>query len=249
METFSNAIKCRQCRCVSESPVILPCCHSVCKKHEQERTRVVCSECECEYEVPKGGFQENIALSQIIASGISEVELRHEHKDAIKASNQVKEKLDQVKKLVMDPIYYIHERIGELKMRVDLAREEFKLKIDDEAESILRNLEEYENECKQSSSSNDIDSKVKEIEEKLEKTKLDLDMWTKYLDKFKIDCKECEIIQRKCKETVDKLQEQLELFQESLLMSNFEKTEKVVNGFEKLGILFDYKLVDFCFLF
>jgi hypothetical protein len=245
MEKFTNAIKCRHCRCVLETPVFLPCCHSVCKKHEKERKHVVCYECDTEYELPTGGFAGNKSLSEIIDSRIYEklckIDFGPEHKSAVNKCDQLKEMMEKIEELVKSPINYIHESISDLKLRIDLAREEMKLKIDEEAETILRNLEEYESDCKKSSESNENDSKVKEIMSKSDIEKLDLDEWTSYLSEFKVNCKEYENIENKCEESIGQLQNELDGFKKSLLMDKFYENEKVVIDFEKIKISFDYK--------
>lgn len=241
METFSNAIKCKQCRCVLESPVLLPCGHSACKKHENERNAVVCFECDTEYEVPREGFSECKALAQVIASGIYKIDLGPEHKNAINACDKLKEIIEEIDQLVKDPIFYIHEQIGELKMRIDMAREEFKMKIDEEADNILRNLESYESVCKDNLKSSNTESHIKNIESELEATKRDLDKWTKFFDNFNIDYDECVDTHNECEDSIDKLEDQLYYFQQTLLMNKFSETKLEVIDFEKIGIPFDYK--------
>jgi hypothetical protein len=247
METFVNAIKCRLCKCTLTSAVLLPCCHSICKKHEQESKTIVCTECDVEYEVPRDGFSENKDLANIIATGIlekvCEIDLGSEHKSAIDSCNKMKELIEKVETLFRDPIYYVHERIGELKSRIDLAREEFKLKIDEEAETLIKKVEEYERDCNENLRSSDAESKVKEdeLKSKLNATKLDLDVWTKYLDKLKVDSGEFKNIQNKCEVSIDNLQNQLDSFENTLLMNKFDETQVEVEGFENIQISFDYK--------
>jgi hypothetical protein len=243
MEAFLKSIKCQQCGIILESPVILPCSHSVCKKHEKENTTVVCTECEEIYDVPSEGYSENKALAEIIFSRISELELEPERKKTIKECNKLIEKIEEAKRLVDDPKDYIYDCILDLKLRIQLSREKFKLQIDQEAEMVMEFLEEYENECKKSSSSNEIESKVKEIKIGLEKTTIDLESWTKYLDNFKVSREEYENIQTKCEETILRIKNELALFQETLLTNttNIHAIERFINGFEKIDIVFDYR--------
>lgn len=74
MEKFTNALKCRNCRCMLETAIVIPCGHSVCKKHEEEREHIFCYKCDIEYEVPMptGGFPENKDLNKVINSKIYE---------------------------------------------------------------------------------------------------------------------------------------------------------------------------------
>lgn len=245
MEQFSQAIKCRLCKCILDSPVLLPCCHSVCKKHEKERKHIACYECDVEYEIPSGGFAEQKDLALIIASGIfqkvCEIDLGPEHKSAVKACKEMEKIIAEVEQLVKDPIFYVHERISELKMKIDLAREEFKWTIDEEAEVVLRKLQEYESECERNLKSIEILSTVNEIESELNAKKLDLDNWTRYLDNFKVDCKKFANIQNKCETEISQLNDDLESFQEIFLINKYRKYEQDVKDFEKIEICFHYK--------
>jgi hypothetical protein len=241
MENFSNVIKCRLCKCHLTAPVLLPCCHSVCKKHQHESKTIVCLECNIEHEVPSEGFAENKDLALIISTGIFAFDLGPKHKNAVESCNKMNELIEEVEQLVKDPINYIYEQIGDLKRRIDLAREEFKLKIDDEAEMLLKKMQKYENNCKQSLRSSSVESKLKRIESKMETTKLDLDNWRRYLDKFTVNCSEYENIQNKCKDSISEIKNRLDSLKKTFLMKKFDRNEEAVKSFEKIGISFDYK--------
>jgi hypothetical protein len=101
----------------------------------------------------------------ILAFVFERMQIDPEHKHARDACNQMSDQIEQVRRVVNDPFYYAYERIGELKMRVYLAQEEFKLQIDQEAEMIVLELEEYERDLKVYLKSNEIASAIKEIEE------------------------------------------------------------------------------------
>lgn len=163
-----------------------------------------------------------------------------EHKHALDACNQMSDQIEQVRQVVNDPFYYAHEQIGELKRRIYLAREEFKLQIDQEAETLVLELEEYERELEVYSKSNEIESAIKEMERKLDATKLNLDMWTRSLDRF-FDVGVYKTIQSKCEKSIRELKDELDSFKETSMKNKYKESEKAVSDFEKIQISFDYK--------
>jgi hypothetical protein len=63
------------------------------------------------------------------------------------------------KLLQKDPHYFINKAIGELKRETDSIRDEFKLEIDNKADAIIKELNDYEQECKKNLFSSDVSSK------------------------------------------------------------------------------------------
>lgn len=91
---------------------------------------------------------------------------------------------ERFEKLKNDPDDKIYNIISELKRDVDLRREELKNKIDKDALSIIKKLDEHEAECKAN-----ISSIKAEFEDnaKLNEWKTDLDRWRQQMRTFKKD--------------------------------------------------------------
>lgn len=56
--------------------------------------------------------------------------------------------LEAIEVMKKDPCHYICEKIGELKRELEQKREELKCRIDEEAESLMKEINSYEIECK-----------------------------------------------------------------------------------------------------
>ena len=71
MEKARKAISCVECLKRLESPVFLPCSHSICENHVKEvnKTSIKCGECGVEHKIPENaGFPRNHALEDIIST-------------------------------------------------------------------------------------------------------------------------------------------------------------------------------------
>lgn len=84
-----------------------------------------------------------------------------------------------------DPDFYINDVISELRNRVEIKREEAKLRIDHEAEKAIDELHLYEQECK--SNAHRDDGRIKAASERLQKSlvaiKEELDQWLEQLSR------------------------------------------------------------------
>ena len=144
MEIILDVMKCALCYELLESPVILPCSCSICKKHVQNQTNNVirCEICRVEHQIPSDGFYANRALQKLIKAEITKLDFGNVHKIAKESCESVEETLNEFKVLLRDPSFYTHERISELKNAVQLKGEELKLKIDEEMWKLIDRLEE-----------------------------------------------------------------------------------------------------------
>lgn len=150
MDTISLN-KCIDCQKTLQEPVILPCGESICKKHtkpdDPNQTKFDCKSCEQTHEIPSGGFIPNKRLEQMINYQIKNSLFDTNLVEAKFNCTKLNEMLDELDLLHRDPKYYISESIGELKFKIEIKREEFKMKIDREAEKLIDEMKEYQDEC------------------------------------------------------------------------------------------------------
>lgn len=152
MDRISKAIKCVECKKILETPVLLPCHHSVCKKHASEAKnsgldKLKCGECGVEHEIPVNEFPVIEALCEIIEAQIGSIDFGKAHKEATDSCNQLSQYIKKIEHLLNDPSAYIYEQVSELKNQVHTKSEQLKLKIDEETEKLLKKLSEYQNQC------------------------------------------------------------------------------------------------------
>ena len=150
MDKVLKAIKCPECKQLLETPVLLPCHHSICEKHVNEKKsgeKLICSKCGIDHEIPTNRFPLNEALCDIIEAQISSIDFGCFHKEATESCAKLRQNIKDMENLLNNPGDYTYDEIGQLKNLVHLKSEQLKLKIDEEAEKLLDNLNEYQSLC------------------------------------------------------------------------------------------------------
>jgi hypothetical protein len=183
MDAILNAIKCAICKQVLDSPVLLPCSHSICKKHTDTDINgglILCHECDREH--PKQEFPSNYALATIIASKIDKLDLGKDHKTAKESCEKLETVIKQFEQLLNDPNNFTHEEIDELERKLQLKREELKKQIDDEFDKIYDKLEEHKQKCKKHLTTNEYMVQSNKISEETEKVRVELREWLRVLN-------------------------------------------------------------------
>ena len=184
MDRILNTLKCPNCNEVLESPVILPCNHTICEKHVSNQTNecIKCEKCGAEHRIPVNGFQPNLALQEQIDIGIAHLDFGSVHNKAKKSCESFGEFLNKIEAILKDPFVIAHERINELKNSVQLKGEELKLKIDQEMKKLIDRLDEYERQSKEYSSSNEIKLESEKLKTELKSAHSNLDTWLRSLE-------------------------------------------------------------------
>ena len=185
MDRIRNAIKCAICREILESPVILPCSDTICKKHVTNQTNnlIRCEKCGIEHSIPTNGFPTLPFLEEIIKSEIGQLDFGSVHKEAKKSCESFEKALKEFEVLLKDPHFYTHERISELKNIVQLKGEELKLRIDEEMTKLIGKLGEYERQSKEYLSSNEFKVESTKFHSELKRAQSNLDSWIESLNK------------------------------------------------------------------
>jgi len=132
-----NALKCVSCFSILESPVILPCAHSVCGKHVDEHPKEVihCNTCE-DHDIPDSGFIPNLFAQEFLDH------LREEHTATVTSCRNLEDLISKFDLLKADPSNEIHEAIGELPVKIDLKKDEIILENENEEPRIIAMLDE-----------------------------------------------------------------------------------------------------------
>ena len=185
MDRILKAIKCAICREILESPVILPCNDTICKKHVSNQTNnlIRCEKCGVEHQIPTNGFPPIPFLEEIINSEIGQLDFGSVHKEAKKSCKSVENALKEFKVLLKDPYLFTNEKISELKNSVQLKGEELKLLIDEEMKKLIDKLEEYDKKSREYLSSNQLNIETKRLENELKVAQSNLDSWLTSLNK------------------------------------------------------------------
>jgi hypothetical protein len=236
MEAFLNSIKCTECKCVLEAPVLLPCGHSICKKHANTRQEFHCVACDTIHVVPQGGFYKNIALEQQLSARVQEAKFCAEYERALCSCRSFETSLQELGLFLKDPHYFINKTIGQLKMDADVMREEFKQKIDQIANELIRDLEGYEEECKRNLNVNNMKSRFEQTEESVKQMSPQLDEWKQQLAVFGSSEAVWTNIREKSEEERDNLEAILAEYKDECLLDKLVDFELKVSQFTKIQL-------------
>lgn len=213
------AIKCNECLSVLEKPVLLPCGSSVCCKHLeslQEET-FFCKSCEQDHHIEENNKIVIKSVEILINSNLKNLNLGPEYNSAFKMCNELEETINEMKTLRNDPAHFIKQTINRLKNKTELIREKFKLNIDDTADRILRQLNNYEKECEININSDDLKIKRSKIDDLLRKLKEDLTEWQHTFNDFGSSENEWKTIKKCSNETNVRLKKETSDFKKDLL--------------------------------
>jgi hypothetical protein len=225
MEVFLNSIKCPQCNIVLQTPIVLTCGHSICQSHviKSNEKSFHCTVCDILHAIPVGGFSINIALESMLAANIQKAKFCSHYEQAFSSFKEFEKTLGEFKLLRNDAFYFINKTIGELKMETDLLREELKWQIDEKANEIIKELDEYELECKQNlSSSDEITNYCQEMGNILSRLGKEMDIWKIDLAKFDSDQDKWKKIKESSENEMKNLTTKMEAFKEIILMRRID---------------------------
>ena len=142
MDQIINALKCANCREILSSPVILPCCHTICQSHTQVADEeIICAKCGSRH--PNKDFLVNEIAADMIKAQLTEFDFGHQHKEASISFDKLKKQLDKNDAILNDLEYFIDESIGELKNQVMLKSEQLKVRIDEITQELIDDLDDY----------------------------------------------------------------------------------------------------------
>lgn len=180
-DELKELIHCEICNQIYESPVILPCFHTVCLNHIDFGLKYKCVFCNQIHQIPDNGFPFDSRVMKLIRINenyikIDKINYGKINRSAKESCQQLEDLLDQSQTLAIDPYFYIHNYFSKLKNDIDLKKEEYILMIETSHEKIIRDIEHFENKCKfeaQMKSLNLYDL-IKVSKNKLEKWNADL---------------------------------------------------------------------------
>lgn len=229
MNRVSNAIKCVNCKCVLQTPVLLPCSHSICKKHTTDSSKgvIFCNKCGLEHSIPRlsstntEGFPLNEALAEIIESRILDPYFSKERRQTNESCEKLDEALTILEQMLKDPLYFTHEVIASLKDVIQLKGEEVKLKIDKKMANLLDKLEKCDQDCKNALKSSEYVRNLAKIEQ--ENVAI-LGKWLKTLDEINFNEFDGKRIKSESERVIESLESKLLQIKLDLLhLTQFDK--------------------------
>lgn len=140
-------IECPECKTVLVEPVILPCGHTVCKKHEKEQLVYFrCSTCTVKHEYPEHGrgFTPNTLVQNLLDHKLDKADLGAEHRVAEGSYRELRKLVDDFKLMRDTPELKIKQVAGEMRNSIEARREQAKRTIDEEADELIAEIDKYE---------------------------------------------------------------------------------------------------------
>jgi hypothetical protein len=225
MNKITSAITCVNCKNVLESPVFLPCSHSICQKHTQKRNRdgqlkaVICHTCNIEHPVPTSGeFPKNAQLADLIDSRINEFDFGKDYNDAKHSCQQFDEMLTKLEHVLADPRNYSYEMINNMRNKVQLRGEELKMKIDEKMDQVFSQISKYDESCKEFLTTSVYAEQFERLNSTKNLARKDLESWHATLDQMKRNDLEWQNIKKQSKAMIEIVKRDLARFQSDLLI-------------------------------
>ena len=205
MEQIKAALKCKVClEIFSSRPIILTCCfQTICFDHiaefkidaPKDESLVKCKL--CNKEILEKEFPTNTIAEEFLRLKISELHFGKGYVKSKSTCDRVKKLLSEVECTVQDPKNFIYESIAVVKNKIDIKREEFKLKIDTESAAMIKQLDELKIECDNNLSTEIFKEKLNALNKNKELINTKLGKWTRGLSLLTNDAYKWESIRSK----------------------------------------------------
>lgn len=236
MNQILEALKCVNCRNTLSQPVFLPCGHLICQIHtfssNQEKT--ICFKCGARH--PNSNFVIAEAVSNLIAAQLETINFGEKHTLSVKFCEKLGQQIDENNAILNEADLFIHESIGEIKRQLLLKSEQLKTLIDEINDEIVRDLDKFEQSCKNNFSSNEFTTRLDAFKEIIEVSKTKYDEWKSDLDRLSIDEAKWERIQNDSESTFKELRTSLERFKHEIFQGQLEKNKKKSCYYDEIGI-------------
>ena len=239
MDTVLNEIHCSKCDKRIETPVVLPCGHSTCKKHTtitHTQTQVICPNPECQKAYPCGEFPINHSLVNIIAAKIGSINFGEEHRQARENCREMEDKLKECEELLNNPKTFIQQDIESLKNRIDERGEFLKQSIDETIDNLKNDLLDYEGKCIENLKAKNFAKNYSDFESFYDALKSDVAEWKEILNDLEMDPEKVKTINEMSNRSIDLLQEKENNLRQSLMMNDFDKKVLIVENFENVQL-------------
>jgi len=196
VEKFKKFFDCDLCHQVLVDPISFPCGNNVCKDHldkllknvSKEKCFFQCEICQEEHFIPKSGFKVDKRLQRGLEIQFNTLKLTSIFDECKAVIKTVHEKVAKIEMLEKNSEVYIYDYFEDIKRKVDIRREDLKMKIDKYSDEVIQSIEGTQaNYIKLSKQANQISTNI-------EQSKKELQEYVKRFDKFDINDKKFEAI-------------------------------------------------------
>ena len=150
LDIARKALICGICKNVLQKPVILPCFKTVCELHLKNMKGLDCVLCQGWHAIPPEGFSENLMAKNKVDSQSYLSDEEKKWRAELDSSNSDFACLFERLELREPELeIFLYDYFAELRIKMDIHREEIKIEIDNIHERMLLQLNAYEKNCKE----------------------------------------------------------------------------------------------------
>ncbi len=149
VEKFKKFFDCDLCHQVLVDPISFPCGNNVCKDHldkllknvSKEKCFFQCEICQEEHFIPKSGFKVDKRLQRGLEIQFNTLKLTSIFDECKAVIKTVHEKVAKIEMLEKNSEVYIYDYFEDIKRKVDIRREDLKMKIDKYSDEVIQSIE------------------------------------------------------------------------------------------------------------
>lgn len=150
-------------------------------KNQQTNNMFKCQVCSEEHRVPKEGFVVNKRIQQVVDIKFNALKLNPVYDECKKEIEKAEEKLAEFRGLKKNSQGYTEEYFEEIKRKVELRREDLKMKIDQYSDEMIHNTETTQLKCRKLSEFMD------NLTAEINTSKIKLDKLINQFDSFQLN--------------------------------------------------------------
>ena len=198
VDKIKNFFDCDLCHELLVDPISIQCGSNVCKGHLDKLLKNVSKDkssfqfeiCKEEHFIPSSDFKVNKMVQNGLEIQFNTLKLTPIFDECKAVIKTVHEKVAKIEMLEKNSEVYIYDYFEDIKRKVDIRREDLKMKIDKYSDEVIQSIEGTQvNYIK-------ISKQVNQISTNIEQSKKELDYYMKRFDTFDINDKKFEDIKQ-----------------------------------------------------
>ena len=233
MKIIDDLIECKYCNHLFDEPVVLICCsESMCKKHfaeikySNQQDKFVCFNCNHVHELEI--FPMNKTIMKLIESKFDKFNFGKEYEHSKRKCSNLNLVTKELNSLISNPKKHIMDFVTNIKIKMELRREELKNSIDAICLELFEDLNMFEDDCYQNMQT--VINK-KEYKNKFEqiKSEFDVEQCLDEFESFDIDKSKWESHLKNAENQINVVNNLLRSLKDDLLQGKACKFQKSIN--------------------
>lgn len=255
IDQVEDLFDCDLCQQLLIEPISLRCGNTICKRHldyqlndkSSDGNSIKCMLCHKKHTVPEEGFVVNKLIQNALHIKFNTLKLNPVYDECKKEIEASRERVAKIETMKNDPEIYIYEYFEEIKRKVDLRREDLKLKIDDYSNDIIKSINTTQVVCTR------LSKDVNKFSTDIEESKKELDKLIHQFDTIENDEKKFGDIKKNVSGLNQKFSTAIDRYKDSLIrnkeysFSFKEQTiEDVFGCFSVYGKVIGRLIISYC---